>query len=56
MVSNAGWIFNTPVSGFTDNDTSTYTISDGFGVPVTGNVTVTQTLNPGAWVRQSPGS
>ena len=40
VVSNAGWIFYTPAPGFTNVDTFTYSISDGFGVPVTGTVTV----------------
>jgi hypothetical protein len=40
VVSNAGWIFYTPAPGFTNSDTFTYSISDGFGVPVTGTVTV----------------
>jgi hypothetical protein len=40
VVSNAGWIFYSPAPGFTNIDTFTYSISDGFGVPVTGTVTV----------------
>jgi hypothetical protein len=40
IVSNAGWIFYTPASGFTNTDTFTYTISDGFVAPVTSAVTV----------------
>jgi subtilisin-like proprotein convertase family protein len=40
VVSNGGWVFYTPAPGFTNSDTFTYTISDGWGAPVTGTVTV----------------
>jgi hypothetical protein len=40
VVRNGGWIFYTPATGFTNSDTFTYTISDGYGAPVTGTVTV----------------
>ena len=40
VVSNSGWIFYTPSAGFTNTDTFTYTIGDGWAVPVTGVVTV----------------
>jgi hypothetical protein len=43
VVSNAGWIFYLPASGFTNSDTFNYSISDGLGAPVTGIVTVTPT-------------
>jgi hypothetical protein len=46
VVSNAGWIFYLPASGFTNSDTFNYSISDGLGAPVTGIVTVTPTANP----------
>jgi hypothetical protein len=35
-----GWIHYTPPAGFTDDDSFTYTISDGFGTPVAGIVMV----------------
>ncbi len=40
VVSNAGWIIFTPATGFTNSDTFTYLLSDGWGAPVTGTVTV----------------
>jgi hypothetical protein len=40
VVSNAGWIFYTPASGYTNTDTFTYTIGDSFSLSVTGLVTV----------------
>jgi hypothetical protein len=40
VVRIGGWVFYTPASGFTNADTFTYTIGDGFGAPVTGTVTV----------------
>jgi hypothetical protein len=40
VVSNGGWVFYTPAPGFTNSDTFTYTISDGWGAPVTVTVTV----------------
>jgi len=40
LTNNGGWIFYTPAPGFTNSDTFTYTISDGWGAPVTGTVTV----------------
>ncbi len=39
VVTNNGWIFYTPASGFVNSDSFTYTISDGY-VSVTGTVTV----------------
>jgi hypothetical protein len=47
VVSNSGWIFYTPATGFTNTDTFTYTIGDGFGGPVTGSVNVSIGVNNG---------
>jgi hypothetical protein len=47
VVSNGGWIFYTPATGFTNTDTFTYTISDGFGSPIAGLVTVNVRLDNG---------
>ena len=40
VVTNNGWTFYTPVPGFTNTDTFTYLVSDGWGAPVAGTVTV----------------
>jgi subtilisin-like proprotein convertase family protein len=40
VISNAGWVFYTPAPGFTNSDTFSYRISDGWSAPVTGTVTV----------------
>jgi hypothetical protein len=47
VVTNSGWIFYTPAPGFTNTDTFTYTISDGWGAPVTGVVTVNMSVDTG---------
>ena len=47
VVSNGGWVFYTPAPGFTNSDTFAYTISDGWGAPVTGTVTVNIRLDNG---------
>ena len=47
VVSNAGWIFYTPAPGFTNTDTFTYLISDGWAAPVTGVVNVNIRTNTG---------
>ena len=47
VVSNSGWIFYTPAPGFTDSDSFTYAMSDGWGAPVTGTVTVNVRLDNG---------
>ena len=47
VVSNAGWILYTPAPGFTNSDTFTYTISDGWGAPVAGTVTVNILIDNG---------
>lgn len=47
VVSNGGWVFYTPAPGFTNSDTFTYTISDSWGAPVTGTVTVNIRTNNG---------
>ena len=47
VVSNGGWVFYTPAPGFTNSDTFTYTISDGWGAPVTGTVTVNIRIDNG---------
>ena len=46
VVSNGGWIFYTPAPGFTNSDTFTYTISDGW-VSATGTVTVNVIIDNG---------
>jgi subtilisin-like proprotein convertase family protein len=40
VASNSGWIFYTPAPGFTNIDTFTYSVSDGYSVPISGTVTV----------------
>ena len=50
VVSNAGWVFYTPPVGFTNADTFTYTISDGYGPPVTGTVTVNIRVDSGPYL------
>ena len=40
VTSNAGWISYTPAAGFTNTDTFTYAVSDGWAAPVNGLVTV----------------
>jgi hypothetical protein len=40
VVSNTGWILYAPAPGFTNTDTFTYAISDSWGAPATGTVTV----------------
>ncbi|MGO9204495.1 MAG: Ig-like domain-containing protein [Limisphaerales bacterium] len=40
VATNSGWILYTPALGFTNTDTFTYAVSDGWGSPVTGVVTV----------------
>jgi hypothetical protein len=40
VVASNGWIFYSPAQGFTNADTFTYTISDGWGAPVSCPVTV----------------
>ena len=47
VVSNGGWVFYTPAPGFTNSDTFAYTISDGWGVAVTGTVTVNIRIDNG---------
>ena len=47
VVSNGGWVFYTPAPGFTNTDTFTYLISDGWVAPVTGVVTVNIRTNTG---------
>jgi len=38
--TNGGWIFYVPASGYTNTDTLSYTLSDGYAAPVTGTVTL----------------
>ena len=45
--SNSGWIFYTPATGFTNTDTFTYAVSDGWAAPVSGLVTVIVRTNTG---------
>ncbi len=40
VVTNGSWIVYTPPAGITNSDVLTYSITDGFGTPVTGTVTV----------------
>jgi hypothetical protein len=40
VASSPDWIFYTPAAGFTNTDTFTYTISDGYGGTSIGSVTV----------------
>jgi subtilisin-like proprotein convertase family protein len=47
VVASNGWVFYSPAAGFTNADTFTYTISDGWGAPVTGTVTVAIRVNNG---------
>jgi subtilisin-like proprotein convertase family protein len=47
VVSNSGWIYYNPPAGFTNSDSFTYSITDGFGAPVTGNVTVNIAVDNG---------
>jgi hypothetical protein len=47
VVSNSGWIYYNPPAGFTNSDSFTYTISDGFAAPVTGIVTVNIAVDNG---------
>jgi hypothetical protein len=47
VATNSGWIFYTPAPGFTNTDTFTYTISDGWGAPVAGVVTVNVSADTG---------
>ncbi|MGO9204118.1 MAG: MBG domain-containing protein [Limisphaerales bacterium] len=37
---SGGWVFYVPAPGFTNADTFSYAISDGYGAPVTGAVTL----------------
>jgi len=40
VTSSSDWVFYTPAAGFTNADTFTYTISDGYGGTSIGSVTV----------------
>ena len=40
VMTNTGWIFYTPAPGFTNTDSFTYLVSDGWSAPVAGTVTV----------------
>ncbi len=40
LMTNAGWVFYTPAPGFTNTDTFTYLVTDGWSAPVAGTVTV----------------
>jgi hypothetical protein len=48
IISNNSWLAYTPAVGFTNTDTFTYTIGDGFGGPVTGTVAVNVVVDIGA--------
>ena len=47
VVSNSGWIYYNPPVGFTNSDSFAYTISDGFGAPVIGTVSVNIVVDNG---------
>jgi hypothetical protein len=47
VASNAGWICYTPAPGFTNTDTFTYAVSDGWAAPVSGLVMVIVRTNTG---------
>jgi hypothetical protein len=45
VATNQGWVFYTPPTGFTNTDTFTYLVSDGWTAPVAGTVTVAVTVD-----------
>jgi hypothetical protein len=47
VVTNEGWVFYTPAPGFTNTDTFTYLVTDGWSAPVSGIVTVDITVDTG---------
>lgn len=47
VTSADSWIFYSPAPGFTDPDSFTYTIGDGFAGPLTGTVTVAIRVDDG---------
>ena len=47
VVTNNGWVFYTPAPGFTNTDTFTYLVTDGWSAPVAGTVTVDITVDDG---------
>jgi len=47
VVATNGWIFYTPAPGFTNTDTFTYLVTDGWSAPVAGTVTVDITVDNG---------
>jgi hypothetical protein len=40
VMTNNGWVFYTPAPGFTNTDTFTYLVTDGWSAPIAGTVTV----------------
>ena len=44
VATNKGWVFYTPATGFTNTDTFTYLVTDGWTAPVAGTVTVAVTV------------
>jgi hypothetical protein len=48
LTSSAGWIFYVPAPGFTNADTLSYAISDGYCSPVTGTVTLSLRCDNGS--------
>ena len=40
ITTNGGWVFYTPAAGFTNADSFTYTVADGYGGSTTGTITV----------------
>jgi subtilisin-like proprotein convertase family protein len=40
LTTNSGWVFYTPATGYTNTDSFTYTVTDGYGGSATGTVTV----------------
>jgi hypothetical protein len=45
VMTNQGWVFFTPAPGFTNTDTFTYLVTDGWSAPVAGTVTVAITVD-----------
>jgi subtilisin-like proprotein convertase family protein len=47
LIQSNGWVFYTPPTGFTNDDSFTYIVSDGFGAFATGTVEVNVLTNRG---------
>ncbi len=48
VTSSGGWVFYVPAPGFTNADTFSYAISDGYSTPITGTVTLSLRSNKGS--------